>query len=149
MISECILKQNPRSYVCIYLGWVFFFFLGGGGVTYRKSFWKEKHQQHKFFDGLVQFNSIQDGIYALGKAHNMRSAPSFRSVPNVAFENGSNVRLIDYGPLSSFQGRSSSASSFLTSLLQAIDGVMSLALCPAGSVSSFSTLPSFREASHF
>ena len=35
-------------------------------------------------------------------------------------------RLIDDGPLSSFQGRSSSASSFHASLLQAIDGVM----CP-------------------
>ena len=44
--------------------------------------------------------------------------------------NGPNVRLIDDGPLSSFQGRSSSASSFRASLLQAIDGVMSLTLCP-------------------
>ena len=40
------------------------------------------------------------------------------------------ARLIDYGPLSSFQGRSFSASSFHASLLQVIDGVMSLALCP-------------------
>ena len=40
------------------------------------------------------------------------------------------VRLIDNGPLSSFQGRSSSASSFHASLLQAIDVVMSLVLCP-------------------
>ena len=40
------------------------------------------------------------------------------------------IRLMDDGPLSSFQGRSSSASSFNASLLQAIDGVMSLALCP-------------------
>ena len=30
-----------------------------------------------------QFSSVQDGIYALGKAH-MRSLPSFRSVLNVA-----------------------------------------------------------------
>ena len=36
----------------------------------------------------------------------------------------------DDGPLSSFQGRSSNASSFHASLLQAIDGVMSLALFP-------------------
>ena len=36
----------------------------------------------------------------------------------------------DNGPLSSFQGKSSSASSFHASLLQAIDGVMSLVLCP-------------------
>ena len=40
------------------------------------------------------------------------------------------VRLTDDGSLSSFQERSSSASSSYTSLLQAIDGVMSLALCP-------------------
>ena len=70
-----------------------------------------------------QFSSVQDIIYALGKAH-MRATPSLRSFPNVAF-----VRLIDDSPLSSFQGRSSSASSFNASLLQAINGVMSLALC--------------------
>ena len=33
----------------------------------------------------VQFNSVQDDIYALGKAH-MHSTPSLRSFPNVAFE---------------------------------------------------------------
>ena len=55
--------------------------------------------------------SIQDGIYALGKAH-MRSTPFLRSFPNVAFET------------------SSSASSLQAPLLQAIDGVMSLALFP-------------------
>ena len=43
--------------------------------------------------------------------------------------NSSSVRLIDDGPLSSFQERSSSASSFHASLLQAISGVMSLVLC--------------------
>ena len=32
-----------------------------------------------------KFSSVQDGIYALGKAH-MRSTPSLRSSPNVAFE---------------------------------------------------------------
>jgi len=31
------------------------------------------------------FSSVQDGIYALGKAH-MRSTPSLRSFPNLAFE---------------------------------------------------------------
>ena len=38
--------------------------------------------------------------------------------------------LIDDGPLLSFQGRLSSTSSFNASLLQAIKGVISLALCP-------------------
>ena len=33
----------------------------------------------------VQFSSVQDGFYALGKAH-MRSTPSLRSFPNVALE---------------------------------------------------------------
>ena len=36
----------------------------------------------------------------------------------------------DDGPLSSFQGRSSTTSSFNASLRQAINGVMSFALCP-------------------
>ena len=44
--------------------------------------------------------------------------------------NGLIVCLIDDDSLSSFQGRSSNASSFHASLLQVIDGVMSLALCP-------------------
>ena len=78
----------------------------------------------------VQFSSVQDGIYALGKSH-MCSTPSFRSFPNVGFETvQKNVRLIDDGLLSPFQGRSSSASSFHASLVQPIDSVMSLALCP-------------------
>ena len=41
-----------------------------------------------------------------------------------------NVCVINDGPLSSFQGRLSSASSFHVSLLVAIDVVVSLALCP-------------------
>ena len=38
------------------------------------------------FELLVQFRPGQYGIYAFGKAHNMRSNPSPRSFPNVAFE---------------------------------------------------------------
>ena len=34
---------------------------------------------------VVQFSSVQDGIYALGKAH-MRSTSSLRSFPNVVFK---------------------------------------------------------------
>ena len=55
---------------------------------------------------------------------------SLRSFPQRCLCNSSKVRLIDDGPLSSFKGRLSSAYSFHTSLLQAIEGVMSLALCP-------------------
>ena len=34
---------------------------------------------------LVQFSSVEDDIYAFGKAH-MRSTPSLRRFPSVAFE---------------------------------------------------------------
>ena len=48
----------------------------------------------------------------------MRPTPSLRSSPNVAFDwNGSNVRLVDDGPFSPFQGRSSRASSSHASFL--------------------------------
>ena len=38
-----------------------------------------------FIISSVQFSSVQDGIYALGKAH-MRSTQSLGSFPKVAFE---------------------------------------------------------------
>ena len=56
--------------------------------------------------------------------------PFSQKFPQRCLSNSSNVRLIVDGPLLSFQGRSSSASSFNASLLQVISGVMSLALCP-------------------
>ena len=43
---------------------------------------KQKTKQHFI---RIQFSSVQDGIYALGKAH-LCSTPSLRSFPNVAFE---------------------------------------------------------------
>ena len=80
---------------------------------------------------IVQLSSIQGGVYALGKAHNYALHPVSQTFRQCRLWNSSNVCLIDDGPLSSFQGRSSSAFSFHASLLlQAIDGVMSLALCP-------------------
>ena len=52
----------------------------------------------------VQFSSVQDGIYALGKPHNYALHHRLRKSANVAFETVPlNVRLIDDGPLSSFQ----------------------------------------------
>ena len=51
-----------------------------------------------------QFSSVQGGIYVLGKAHISRKFPQRR------LWNGSRGRLIDNGPLSSFQGQSSNAS---------------------------------------
>ena len=94
-------------------------------------------------------SSIQDGICALRKAH-LCSTPPLRSFLTVAFETVS-VFVWLMTALSSFQGRSCNTSSFHACLLQAIDGVMSLALCPqmddgplsfqgrSSSTSSFST----------
>ena len=56
--------------------------------------------------------------------------PVSQKFPERRLWNGSSVRLIDDGLLSSIQGRSSCASSFNASLLQAVDAVMFLALCP-------------------
>ena len=65
--------------------------------------------------------------------------------PNVAFERvPANVRLTDSGPLSSCQGRSSNDSSVHASLLQAIDGVTYLALCPQECLNGSSTPSSVR-----
>ena len=83
----------------------------------------------------AQFRSVQDGNYALGKApifvffFFFCSTDRVSDVPPILPLNSCNVCLIDNGPLSSFQGRSSSVSSFHSSLLQAIGGVMSSALC--------------------
>ena len=74
------------------------------------------------------FSSVQDGICVLKKKH-YALHPISQKFPQRCLWNGSNVRLIDEGPLSSFQGRSTSVSSFHASLLQVIDGVMSLVLC--------------------
>ena len=67
-------------------------------------------------------------LYVLGKTH-MRSAPSlgrFPMLPLTQFQCSS----VDVGPLSSFEGRrSSSASSVHVCLLQAVNSVISLALC--------------------
>ena len=77
---------------------------------------------HLHFDATGVISSVQDGICAFRKA-DMRSIPSLRSVPNVAFET---VPMA----LSSFHERLCSPSSFHASLLQAIHGVTFLALCP-------------------
>ena len=56
------------------------------------------------FWASVQFSSIPDGIYALAKAHT-RSTPTLRRFYNVVFDTvPAIIRLIDDGPLSSFQG---------------------------------------------
>ena len=92
---------------------------------------------HFFFRGVlgtflfssVQFSSVQDGIYTLGKAH-MRSTLSISEVyPTMLlkrFQCSSDWRW----PYLVLSKKTSSASSFHASLLKAIDSVMSLALCP-------------------
>ena len=87
-----------------------------------------KARQHKHSYYGKQFSSIQDGVYALRKAY-MRSTPSLRSFSNIAFETVPMCVWLRWQPswtLSSFQGRLSCASPFQASLLQAINGVMSL-----------------------
>ena len=54
--------------------------------------------------------------------------PISQEFPQCCLWNSSNGGLVNDGPFSSSQGISLSASSFYTSLLQAVDGVMSLAL---------------------
>ena len=78
----------------------------------------------------VEFSSVQEGIYALGKANNYALHLISQKFPQRCLCNGSTVRLIDDGPFLSFEGRSSRASSFHASLLKAIDSVLSLALSP-------------------
>ena len=80
----------------------------------------------------VQFNSVQfrSRWYLCARKSPYAHHPVAQKFPQRCHWDGFNVRLIDDGRLSSFQGRSSRAYSFNTSLLQAIIVVMSLALCP-------------------
>ena len=47
--------------------------------------WQKNQATYSHLFCALQFSSVQDGIYVLWKAH-MRSTPSLRSFPNVAFE---------------------------------------------------------------
>ena len=84
---------------------------------------------------LVQFNSRW--YLCDRKSPCVPSALSLRGFPNVAFETVlSSVRLIDDGPLWTFEGSSLSSSSFHVSLLQS-----RLGFVLAGSVRNTSDLP--------
>ena len=87
---------------------------------------------------LVQFSSVQDGICALGKAC-MRP---LKCPQRFLFETVPMFVWLTMAISSPFQGRSSSAFSLHAFLLLAINSFV-----PEGSVSSSSTLQSFREAS--
>ena len=87
----------------------------------------------------VQLSSLQDGVSALGKKNPYAFHPVSQKLPHFALrrkrkkrrkKKRSDIRPVDDGPLSSFQRRSSSAFSFHASLLQTIDGLMFLVLCP-------------------
>ena len=74
----------------------------------------------------MNVSSVQDGIYTLGKAH-MHFMPSLRSFSSVASE------IVPVSMAFSFVKKDRQAlplSTPISSLLLAIDGVMSLALCP-------------------
>ena len=81
---------------------------------------------------LVQLSSVQFKKLSMRskRADNYALHLISQKFPQRCLCNGSTVRLIDDGPFLSFEGRSSRASSFHASLLQAIDSVMSLALSP-------------------
>ena len=91
---------------------------------------------------LTQFISAQDGrpILSMPSEKAKCAPPRLSEVSPALPRTYFNVRLIDDGPPSSSRGRSPRAFSSHASLLQAIDGVMTSALCPSGSVSSSSTL---------
>ena len=92
----------------------------------KQSIRKKRRREGAGALSAVQFSSRW---YLCARKSPYALHPVSRKFPQSCLWNGFNVRLTDDGPLSSFQGRSSSASSFNVSLLQAIDGVMSLALC--------------------
>ena len=70
-------------------------------------------KHHVYLSGgeiLIFSSSVQDGIYALGKPH-IRSTPSVRCFPSVAFETGPTFVRLTMDLFRPFNWRSSSASS--------------------------------------
>ena len=74
---------------------------------------------------IPQFSSVtfSSRRYQCARKSPYALHPVSQKFPQRCLWNGSNIRLIDDGPLSPFQGRSSSASSFKASLLQGAPGV--------------------------
>ena len=112
---------------------------GGLGVCGRR-----KSGRNKETEGGGGFSSVQFSSrwYLCTRKSPYVLHPVSKRFPQRHLWNGFNVRLIEDGTLSSFQGRLSSASSFHTSWCDALGFV------PACSVSSSSTLQLFQEASH-
>ena len=74
-------------------------------------------------DVLVSSDSVEGGIYALGKAQ-MRSTPSLRSFPNAASETVARLVWLSMAFLV-LQSLTVERSNFHAALLKAIDGEMS------------------------
>ena len=101
-----------------------------GDFTNTVEFSSPRQQSAQISILAVTHISVQNGIYALGKVH-MRTTLSLSSYSNIDFETvpmfiGVTMAL----PRSVKDWRSSSASAFYASLLQTVDGVVFLALCP-------------------
>ena len=96
------------------------------------------------FTQLLSFrlNQFSSRRYALRKSR-IRPIPSLKRFPNVAFGADRLIRLTDDGPPASFQGRSSSASSFHASLVHAIDGSVTLLLYVQDDHLDFHAAPEF------
>ena len=79
---------------------------------------------------LVWTSSVSFKMVFVHLEKQVCAPPIFQKFPQCCLWNSSSVCLIDNGLLLSFEGKLLSSSSFYTSLLQTVDGVMSLALCP-------------------
>ena len=105
--------------------------------SWRKEWWLwndilcDQHTSRRiFFVGI--FIKLLSSVQAVCMCSEMPmcAPPRLSEVSPTFLWNSSSVCPTDDGPLSSFQRTSSSAFSFNASLLQVIDSVMSLALCP-------------------
>ena len=76
----------------------------------------------------VQFSLLPEGMYALGKAHKL-STSSLRSSPNIAFDTVPMSVWLTMVLSRPFKEECRALAALPTPLLQAIDGVVSLALC--------------------
>ena len=90
----------------------------------------------------VQFSSVQDGIYALGKAH----IHSLRSFPNVAFETVPMLILLTVALSRPFKEDRLALPVFQRLNPPGDRWYDVLGFVPAGSVSNFSTLQIFRRS---
>ena len=98
----------------------------------RICFYAVRVKSHTLINTLWQqvgFSSVQDDKMC-AQQHLHALHPVYQRFLLCYLSISSSVGLIDNGPHLSFQGRSLSTSSFHTSLIQAMDGVMSSALSP-------------------